>query len=126
MTWPELENYRTWQRIHAFHSSSSVIKPHRLSSTHGVKHGANYFCSGLIEGGGDWRPDLNPLSLKPLSLLLNNLVGLYCIVPRDHYGEVYDSILRVLELVQILYMLTLCLLNNSKMKNGHLGRLQRT
>ncbi|MEC8013481.1 MAG: hypothetical protein VX153_04555 [Verrucomicrobiota bacterium] len=61
-------------------------------------HGANMeqIISALddLKGGKDWRT--NPETNKSNSIkstFLKNLIGLYCIVPRDFYGDVYDAIL---------------------------------
>ena len=52
------------------------------------------------------------------------LVGLYCIVPRDHYGEVYDSILETgapgvsTNFGVMIDAESQLILSSSKMKNG--------
>ena len=49
-----------------------------------------------IKGGKDWRAAADSESNKGKALqstFLKDLVGLYCIVPRDNYSEIYDSIL---------------------------------
>ena len=61
-------------------------------------HGANMeqIISALddLKGNKDWRTSVDSVKSKALkSTFLENLVGLYCIVPRDFYGEVYDAIL---------------------------------
>jgi len=61
-------------------------------------HGANMeqVISALddLKGGKDWRTAAESGSSKALkTTFLENLVGLYCIVPRDNYEEVYDSVL---------------------------------
>tara|TARA_A100001011_G_scaffold380176_1_gene447126 strand:+ start:678 stop:1802 length:1125 start_codon:yes stop_codon:yes gene_type:complete len=61
-------------------------------------HGANMeqIISALddIKGNKEWRTSLDSGKSKSLkTTFLENLVGLYCIVPRDFYGEVYDAVL---------------------------------
>jgi nitrogen regulatory protein PII len=61
-------------------------------------HGANMeqVISALddLKGGKDWRSAAESTSGKALkTTFLEDLVGLYCIVPRDNYEEVYDSVL---------------------------------
>jgi nitrogen regulatory protein PII len=61
-------------------------------------HGANMeqIISALddLKGGKEWRTNVDPVESKALkTTYLENLVGLYCVVPRDFYDEVYDSIL---------------------------------
>ncbi|MFP6901654.1 MAG: hypothetical protein VCA36_11975 [Opitutales bacterium] len=49
-----------------------------------------------IKGGKEWRTSTDADSSKSKVLkttFLENLVGLYCIVPRDNYSDVYDTIL---------------------------------
>lgn len=47
-----------------------------------------------LKGGKDWRSAAESSSSKALkTTFLEDLVGLYCIVPRDNYEEVYDSVL---------------------------------
>ena len=49
-----------------------------------------------IKGGKEWRVATDSDSGKGKALkttFLENLVGLYCIVPRDNYSDVYDAIL---------------------------------
>jgi nitrogen regulatory protein PII len=47
-----------------------------------------------LKGGKDWRTAAESNSSKALkTTFLEDLVGLYCIVPRDNYEEVYDSVL---------------------------------
>ena len=48
-----------------------------------------------LKGGKDWRSlsaDGKSKALK--TTFLENLIGLYCIVPRDQYEEVYDAVLK--------------------------------
>ncbi len=61
-------------------------------------HGANMeqIISALddLKGGKDWRTSADEGKSRALkTTFLENLVGLYCIVPRDYYEDVYDSIL---------------------------------
>ena len=61
-------------------------------------HGANMeqVISALddLKGGKDWRTAADAGKSRALkTTFLENLVGLYCIVPRDYYEDVYDSIL---------------------------------
>ena len=49
-----------------------------------------------LKGGKEWRTAAETESSENRALkttFLENLVGLYCIVPRDHYEDVYDSVL---------------------------------
>ncbi len=49
-----------------------------------------------IKGGKEWRSTTGADDNKGQALkttFLENLVGLYCIVPRDNYSDVYDAIL---------------------------------
>ena len=47
-----------------------------------------------LKGGKDWRILADESKSKALkTTFLKNLVGLYCIVPRDQYSTVYDAIL---------------------------------
>ena len=61
-------------------------------------HGANMeqIISALddIKGNKEWRTSLDSGKSNSLkTTFLENLVGLYCIVPRDFYEEVYDAVL---------------------------------
>ena len=61
-------------------------------------HGANMeqIISALddLKGGKEWRTSLESGKSRALkSTFLKNLVGLYCVVPRDFYEEVYDAVL---------------------------------
>ena len=76
------------------HSGLINVSSTVSSSTHGANMEQIISALDDLKGGKDWR--VTPEATKAQSLkstFLNNLVGLYCIVPRDHYGEVYDSIL---------------------------------
>jgi hypothetical protein len=47
-----------------------------------------------IKGSKDWRQSIDSSKSKSLkTTYLENLVGIYCIVPRDNYSEVYDAVL---------------------------------
>lgn len=47
-----------------------------------------------LKGNKDWRALVDSGKSKALkTTTLENLVGLYCIVPRDHYEDVYDAVL---------------------------------
>ncbi|HAE12228.1 MAG: hypothetical protein CMI21_02965 [Opitutae bacterium] len=47
-----------------------------------------------LKGGKDWRTAADTGKSRALKTTpLQNLVGLYCIVPRDNYEDVYDSVL---------------------------------
>jgi nitrogen regulatory protein PII len=47
-----------------------------------------------LKGNKDWRAVVDSGKSKALkTTILENLVGLYCIVPRDHYEDVYDAVL---------------------------------
>jgi nitrogen regulatory protein PII len=61
-------------------------------------HGANMeqIISALddLKGDKEWRTSLDSGKSRALkTTFLENLVGLYCIVPRDFYEEVYDAVL---------------------------------
>ena len=61
-------------------------------------HGANMeqIRSALddIKGNKEWRTSVGSGKTSSLkTTFLENLVGLYCIVPRDFYGDVYDAVL---------------------------------
>ena len=46
-----------------------------------------------IKGGKDWRSTGESKSASLNTTYLENLVGLYCVVHRDHYSDVYDAVL---------------------------------
>ncbi len=76
--------------------SSGLIN---ISSTvSSTAHGANMeqiiAAVDDLKGSKEWRQSLDSGKTKSLkTTYLENLVGIYCIVPRDNYSEVYDSIL---------------------------------
>jgi len=61
-------------------------------------HGANMeqIISALddLKGGKDWRTAADENKSASINTtFLKDLIGLYCIVPRDYYGQVYEAIL---------------------------------
>jgi nitrogen regulatory protein PII len=64
------------------------------SSAHGANMEQIISAIDEIKGGKDWRSSADDSKSKALkTTYLENLVGLYCIVPRDQYSTVYDAIL---------------------------------
>ena len=64
------------------------------SSAHGANMEQIISAIDEIKGGKDWRTSADDPKSKALkTTFLENLVGLYCIVPRDQYSTVYDAIL---------------------------------
>ncbi len=64
------------------------------SSSHGANMEQVIAAIDEIKGGKDWRAGADAGKGKALkTTYLENLVGLYCIVPRDNYSDVYDAIL---------------------------------
>jgi len=64
------------------------------SSAHGANMEQIISAIDEIKGGKDWRSLADESKSKALkTTFLENLVGLYCIVPRDQYSTVYDAIL---------------------------------
>ena len=64
------------------------------SSAHGANMEQIISAIDEIKGGKDWRTLADESKSKALkTTFLENLVGLYCIVPRDQYSTVYDAIL---------------------------------
>lgn len=64
------------------------------SSAHGANMEQIISAIDDLKGGKDWRVTADPVESKALkTTFLENLIGLYCIVPRDFYDEVYDAIL---------------------------------
>ncbi len=64
------------------------------SSAHGANMEQIISAIDELKGGKDWRTLADDSKSKALkTTFLENLVGLYCIVPRDQYSTVYDAIL---------------------------------
>ena len=64
------------------------------SSSHGANMEQVIAAIDEIKGGKDWRSGTDAGKGKALkTTFLENLVGLYCIVPRDNYSDVYDALL---------------------------------
>ena len=64
------------------------------SSAHGANMEQIISAIDELKGGKDWRILADESKSKALkTTFLKNLVGLYCIVPRDQYSTVYDAIL---------------------------------
>ena len=77
--------------------SSGIVNVSSVAST--AAHGANMeqviAAIDEIKGGKDWRATAAE-SAKSKAFQTNplkDLIGLYCIVPRDNYSDVYDAIL---------------------------------
>ena len=67
-----------------------------LSSGYGANMDQIISALDDLKGGKEWRTAAETESSENRALkttFLENLVGLYCIVPRDHYEDVYDSVL---------------------------------
>ena len=63
------------------------------SSSHGASMEQVIAAIDDIKGTKDWRSNVESKSSSLNTTFLHDLTGLYCVVPRDHYSEVYDSIL---------------------------------
>lgn len=64
------------------------------SSAHGANMDQIIAALDDLKGSKDWRHLVDSGKSKALkTTYLENLVGLYCIVPRDFYSEVYDAVL---------------------------------
>jgi len=63
------------------------------SSSHGASMEQVISVLDEIKGSKDWRTTADNKSATLNTTFLKDLVGLYCVVPRDHYSDVYDSIL---------------------------------
>lgn len=63
------------------------------NSSHGASMEQVISALDEIKGGKDWRTSGDSKSSTLNTTFLRDLVGLYCVVPRDHYSEVYDAIL---------------------------------
>jgi len=68
--------------------SSTVSK-----SSHGASMEQIIAAVDEIKGSKDWRTANDSKSTSLNTTFLKDLIGLYCVVPRDHYSEVYDAIL---------------------------------
>jgi hypothetical protein len=63
------------------------------TSSHGASMEQVIAAIDDIKGNKEWRSNAESKSSSLNTTFLNDLIGLYCVVPRDHYSEVYDSIL---------------------------------
>lgn len=64
------------------------------SSAHGANMEQVIAALDDLKGDKDWRQSIDTPKGKSLkTTYLENLVGIYCIVPRDNYSEVYDAVL---------------------------------
>ncbi len=64
------------------------------SSTHGANMEQIIAALDDLKGNKEWRQSLDSNKGKSLkTTYLENLVGVYCIIPRDNYSDVYDAIL---------------------------------
>ena len=77
---------------------SGLINVSSTVSSSGYGANMDQIISALddLKGCKDWRTAAETESSENRALkttFLENLVGLYCIVPRDHYEDVYDSVL---------------------------------
>ena len=63
------------------------------SSSHGASMEQIISALDEVKGGKDWRSTVETKSTSLSTSFLKDLVGLYCVVPRDHYSDVYDAIL---------------------------------
>ena len=64
------------------------------SSAHGANMEQIIAALDDLKGDKDWRTSIDSSKGKSLkTTYLENLVGMYCIVPRDNYSDVYDAIL---------------------------------
>ena len=68
--------------------SSTVSK-----NTHGATMEQVVAALDEIKGGKDWRTSGDNKSTSLNTTYLENLTGLYCVVPRDYYSDVYDTLL---------------------------------
>ena len=77
---------------------SGLINVSSTVSSSGYGANMDQIISALddLKGGKEWRTAAETESSENRALkttFLENLVGLYCIVPRDYYEDVYDSVL---------------------------------
>ncbi len=63
------------------------------SSSHGASLEQVISVLDELKGGKEWRSGTESKSASLNTTFLHDLVGLYCVVPRDHYSEVYDAVL---------------------------------
>ena len=63
------------------------------SSTHGASMEQVISVIDELKGSKDWRSSGDNKSASLNTTFLKDLIGLYCVVPRDYYSDVYDSIL---------------------------------
>lgn len=64
------------------------------SSAHGANMEQIIAALDDLKGDKDWRQSIDAQKGKTIkTTYLENLVGIYCIVPRDNYSEVYDAVL---------------------------------
>ena len=63
------------------------------SSTHGASMEQVISVLDELKGSKDWRSSGDNKSASLNTTFLKDLIGLYCVVPRDYYSDVYDSIL---------------------------------
>jgi len=63
------------------------------SSTHGASMEQVISVIDELKGSKDWRSSGDNKSASLNTTFLRDLIGLYCVVPRDYYSDVYDSIL---------------------------------
>ena len=68
--------------------SSTVSK-----NTHGASMEQVVAALDEIKGGKEWRTIAESKSTSLNTPYLENLAGLYCVVPRDYYSDVYDTLL---------------------------------
>ena len=76
------------------HSGLINVSSTVSSSAHGANMEQIISALDELKGGKDWRTSADVGKSQSLkTTFLENLVGLYCIVPRDHYEDVYDSVI---------------------------------
>jgi nitrogen regulatory protein PII len=63
------------------------------SSSHGASMEQVISVIDELKGSKDWRSSGDNKSASLNTTFLKDLIGLYCVVPRDYYSDVYDSIL---------------------------------
>ena len=76
------------------HSGLINVSSTVSSSAHGANMEQIISALDELKGGKDWRTSADSSKSQTLkTTFLENLVGLYCIVPRDYYSEIYDSVI---------------------------------